>query len=142
MEQPNLRPADGRADFPSDLPDDFEPDAYGGHADPSLMEDFDALIGDGKTYVQAEIAYQKSRAGYAANRLKGALLYGAIAFAFIHLALIALAVGAVLALIPIIGPWLATGAVVGVLLLLAVAALFRLRGKFEDIRSVFEGDQN
>jgi hypothetical protein len=102
------------------------------------MADVDALIADGKTYFEAEIAYQKSRAGFAANRLKWTALYGAAAFGLLHLALIALTVGAVIALAPLVGPWIATAIVVLLLLVGALVFALRLRKKFDDIRSVFE----
>ena len=47
-------------------------------------------------------------------------------------------VGAVLALSPVIGPWLATGAVVAVLFVLVALFTLRLRSKFNDIRAVFD----
>src|SRR5690349_21831369 len=123
----------GSAMLPPDLPDDpgLEPAAAG--APPSLMDDVEALIADGKTYLEAEITYQKSRAGFAANRLKWTALYGAAAFGLLHLAGIALTVGAVIALAPVTGPWIATGVVVLVLLLAALFFLLRLRSKFDDI---------
>lgn len=125
--------------LPPDLPDDAEsPQSPKEDREPSLMADVDALIADGKTYFQAEIAYQKSRAGFAANRLKWTALYGAAAFGLLHLALIALTVGAVIALTPLVGPWIATAIVVLLLLVGALVFALRLRKKFDDIRSVFE----
>ncbi len=109
-----------------------------GPSEGSLASDIEALFDDGKTYLEAELAYQKSRAVFAGNRVKWSLVYGAAAFGFLHLALIALVVGAVMALTPLIGPWLAMLAVT--ILLLAGAALFitRLRGKLREVRSVFD----
>lgn len=130
-----------RAALPSDLPDESEFDLDEVRIDHSLLDDIDALISDGKTYVEAEIAFQKSRAGFAANRVKWAFVYGAAAFGLIHLALIALAVGAVLALAPLVGAWLATAIVVLVLLAVAVLFVLRLRGSLSAIRDVFEDDE-
>lgn len=109
--------------------------------DHSLIEEIEALFGDGKTYLQAEVAYQKSRAGFTANRLKWSAIYGAAAFGLLHLALIALTVGVVIALAPLTGPWIATGIVVALLLLGALVFVLRLKKKLGDIRSVFEGEQ-
>lgn len=102
------------------------------------MDDVDALIADGKTYFEAEVTYQKSRAGFAANRLKWTVIYGAGAFGLLHLALIALTVGVVIALTPLTGPWIATGIVVMLLLLGALVFVLKLRGHVADIRDVFE----
>lgn len=115
-----------------------EPDDLEGSDEPSLMADLDALVGDAKTYLEAEFAYQKSRAGFTANRLKWSVAYGAAAFALLHLALIALTVGLVFALSPITGPWIATGIVVALLLVGALVFTLRLRKKLGDMRGVFE----
>lgn len=130
---------DDRSALPPDLPDDHEADAEGSpRGGSSLMADIDALIADGKTYLEAEVAYQKSRAGFTANRVKWGVIYAAAAFGLLHLALIALTVGAVIALAPLIGPWLATGAVVVLLLAGAAVLLFKLRSKVDDVRAVFD----
>lgn len=123
-----------------ELPDDTGPELTAASEDeaPSLMSDLDALIADGKTYIAAEVAFQKSRAGFAAGRLKSTAIYGAGAFAFLHLALIALAVGLVIALTPLVGAWIATGIVVALLLLGAFLFVRKLRGQLREIRAVFE----
>ena len=123
---------------PFDWPAESADDKAAASPEPSLIGDIQSLISDGRTYLDAELGYQKSRAGFAANRLKFVAIYGAAVFAFLHLALIALTVGLVFALSPIIGPWFATGMVV--MLLLAGALIFglRLRGKLTDIRAAFE----
>ena len=131
----------GRQALPSDHPDDYEAQADAASSDHSLLADLDALLADGKTYLQSEVAYQKSRAGFTANRLKWSAIYGAAAFGLLHLALIALTVGVVIALSPITGPWIATGIVVVLLIVGAVLLLLRLRSKVDDIRSVFEGGE-
>lgn len=126
--------------LPSDLPEDYATEPEAAREGPSLMADIDALIGDTKTYLEAEVTYQKSRAGFTANRLKWTAVYGAAAFGLLHLALIALTVGVVIALVPLVGPWLATGIVVAGLLGGATVFVLRLRSKLSDIRDVFEGE--
>jgi hypothetical protein len=130
-----------RMAVPSDLPDEIEPELDEPRFDHSLLDDLDALVTDGKTYLEAELAYQKSRAAFSANRVKWSFVYGAAAFGLLHLALIALAVGAVIALTPLVGPWLATGLVVIALLALALFFILRLKAKLGDIRDVFEDRQ-
>lgn len=127
--------------LPPDLPDGPPPpDSVSEDDTPSLMADVEALIEDGKTYLQAELTYQKSRAGFAANRLKWTAIYGAAAFGLLHLALIALTVGVVIALVPVVGPWIATAIVVAVLLIGTLFFVRKLRGKLGDLRTVFEDD--
>lgn len=133
------------APLPPDLPDDYETapvvdDEAEDAREGSLVADIDALFADGKTYLEAEVAYQKSRAGYAANGLKWTAIYGAAAFGLLHLALIGLTVGLVIALVPLVGPWLATAIVVAVLLAGALVLVLKLRAKIADIRAAFEGE--
>ena len=141
--------SDHRADLtgsPDNLADTSDADAdHGEPADPmgpSLADDLFALYEDGKTYAQAEVAFQKSRASYTANKATGALVFGLGAFAFLHLALIALVVGAVIALVPVMGPWLATGLVTLLLLVGGAVLLFMLKSKIDDIRQAFTDKSN
>lgn len=108
--------------------------------DASLFEDLKTLASDGKTYLEAELAFQKSRASFAAGRAKSSLAYGAVALAFVHLALIALVIGLLLALATIVGPWFATLIVVGVMLVLAAIFALKLRGQMTEMSSMFGGD--
>lgn len=87
----------------------------------SLTDDLVALLDDGKTYVEAEVQYQKTRAAFAFDRGRTGAFYGIVAFALLHLALVALVVGSVIALMPVIGPWAATAVVVGILILAGAA---------------------
>ena len=106
--------------------------------DRSLTDDVEALIDDGKTYVEAEIAYQKSRLSYAANRGKAGASFFLLALACFHLALLGLVVGSIIALSPVVGPLIATAIVVGVLLLAAMVLLWVAKGKFSRISQAFE----
>jgi uncharacterized membrane protein YfbV (UPF0208 family) len=107
---------------------------------PSLFDDVIALFDDGKTYAQAEVAYQKSRAGFVASRIKFIVAYGAAAFGVFHLALIGLTVGIVIALIPLVGPWIATAIVTLSLVVLGMTLLNMLKKKVGDIRAAFAED--
>lgn len=107
----------------------------------SLTDDLFALVEDGKTYLEAEFAFQKSRTSFVANRAKMAVAYGAAAFGILHLALIALTVGTVIALAPLVGPWIATLIVGGVLIVLGIVCVRMLKGKIDDIRDAFKGDE-
>jgi hypothetical protein len=83
----------------------------------SLTDDLVALLEDGKAYLEAEAAYQKSRAGFVADKGKWGIVHGLAAFALVHIALIGLVVGVVIALSRFLTIWGATAAVTGVLLL-------------------------
>lgn len=98
-------------------------------AERSLLDDIEDLLLDAKTYVDAELSYQKTRAKFVLDRLKKTIVF-ALAAAFIAmLALIGLTVGAILSLETLIGPLAATIVVVGVMFL-AVYLLLKRAGRF------------
>ena len=106
-------------------------------SEPSLADDVRALIDDGKTYLEAELQFQKSRAALVVGRGKSGAILGVAAAAIAHLALIALVVGLLFALAPVIGPWGATGIVVGVLLIVAAVLAVMARRRFARLSAVF-----
>ena len=130
-----------------DLPDgqDASDQEGAGPVDPplerSLGDDIGALIDDGKTYVEAELAFQKTRISFVADNGKSGLVYVLAALAFLHLALIGLVVGGIFALSPLVGAGWATAAVVGFLLI--GVAFFGLLAKkrFSEAASAFQDDE-
>jgi hypothetical protein len=116
-----------------------ESDAVADH--PPIKDELTALIEDGKTYAEAELAFQKTRLSFAADRGKSALIYGVLAFGFVHLMLIALVVGAVIALAPTFGGWQATGIVVGVLLIATVILGLLIRSKVKAVAGAFASEE-
>lgn len=107
----------------------------------SLRDDVKALAQDGRTYLQAELAYQKSRAAYSAQEGKAGAVNGAIAAACAHMTGVALVVGLLLALGSEIGPWWALVVVTGIFA--AAAAIFGLKakGRFSRIANTFGGER-
>jgi len=89
----------------------------------SLIDDVEVLIEDGKTYLEAELNFQKTRAAFVGDRARQVALFGVVGFVFAWMALIALTVGLVIALTPPLSAWGATAVVVIVWLLIAVIAL-------------------
>lgn len=128
---------------PLDLPDDHEPlEAEDGDGDYySLTDDVHALLEDGKTYAEAELRFQKSRAGYIANRAKGAIVFALGAFGVLHLALIAATVGLVIALVPLVGAWGATAIVTIAFILAGAGLLALLKQRLDDIRAAFDEEE-
>lgn len=104
---------------------------------PPLKEEIAALVEDGKIYAEAELAFQKTRLSFAADRGKSALILGVLAFGFVHLMLIALVVGSIIALAPMVGGWAAMGIVVGVLLLATIIFGLIIRSKIKDVTQAF-----
>lgn len=116
----------------STIPDELEPPPHR-----SLSEDVSALIADCKTYTEAELTFQKSRMSFAASKAKHGLLYGVAAFAFLHLALIGLVVGVIIALTPILTGWGAMAVVVGVLIIVGVVLALMAKKRFSRLTSIF-----
>jgi len=107
----------------------------------SLVDDVEVLIEDGKTYLEAELNYQKSRALFAGDRAKGVALYALVALIFVWMALIGLTIGLIFALTPAIGPWGATGAIVVVWLIVAGIAARAAAGRWRDLVDAFGGEE-
>lgn len=81
-----------------------------------LVDDLRQLAADGRTLIEAELAYQKSRAAVAGKAASSVAGWGALALALVFFALMALVIGGILALTPLLGPWGAMAAAVGGLL--------------------------
>ena len=108
---------------PATMPGPADPqDGTSGFSD--LRAEVGALVEDARTYAEAEIAFQKTRASLAGKHGGRALALVVLALVLLHIALIALAVGAVIALAPLVTIWGAIAMVVGVLLV-GVAVLIR-----------------
>ncbi len=96
-------------------------------ADRSLVDDVRQLALDGKVLVEAELAYQKSRAVVAGVGVKGVVGYVALGAALVFFSLVSLTVGLLIALTPLLTALGATAAVT--LGLLGSAALCGWIGK-------------
>lgn len=103
----------------------------------SLTEDLEALYEDGKTYVEAEVAFQKTRARYAGRKIRNGFAFALAALAFLHLALLGLTVGLVIALAPLVGPWLATAIVTLSMLLIGTVLGLAARKRFSHLSGHF-----
>lgn len=88
-------------------------------AERSLVDDVRQLVDDGRTLLEAELAYQKSRALVAGAAAKAVAGWGALALALVFFAIMAVVLGLILALTPQLGALGATGAVVAGLILMS-----------------------
>lgn len=87
----------------------------------TLSEDLRLLADEAKELAQAEFAFQKARAAYAGAQSKAIGGLVIVALVVVFFAVMALVVGTVIALGPILGPWGAMAAVT--LGLLAIAMI-------------------
>jgi uncharacterized membrane protein YqjE len=113
-------------------------------AERPLADDLRQLVDDGRRLAEAELTYQKSRALYAGSQAKGIALLVVLALSLVFFALMALTIGLVIGLAPLLSTLGATGAVVGGLIVIALlcglVALARWRGMNRVLRE-HEGDQ-
>jgi uncharacterized membrane protein len=97
---------------------------------PALFDSLRALIDDSQTLAEAELAYQQVRARYALGRAKGIAAFVVLGLFLLFFTLVALVVGLLLALTPLVGAWTALGIVgVGLLagtLICAMTAIKRI----------------
>lgn len=107
----------------------------------SLGDDLEALIEDAKTYLDAELSYQKSRAGFVANRLKQTIGYGLVAIYFAILATIGLTVGLIIALTPYLAAWGATAVVILLLLLVTMLMVWRASKAWKSLMGAMQSDE-
>ena len=107
----------------------------------SLIDDVEVLIEDGKTYLEAELNYQKTRALFAGDRAKGVAIYGLAALIFAWMALIGLTIGLIFALTPPLGAWGATAVVVVAWLLVAGFAARAAAARWRALVGSFGGDE-
>ena len=120
--------------------EDILPDETGEaeDAERSLLDDVHTAIEDGKTYLEAELLYQKTRAAFIADRAKGALIFGAVAALLGFLALIGLTVGLIIALTPLLTAWGASAAVVALLLVAAALAVRAAASRWNRLMAAIE----
>lgn len=110
------------------MADDQSPLIAEDAAERSLVDDVRQLASDGRTLLEAELAYQKSRALVAGQAVKGVAGWGALALALVFFALMALVLGMVLVLAAAIGAlWATIAAFFGLLAIAALCAWIALR---------------
>lgn len=106
----------------------------------SLREDVAILIEDARTYAEAEVRFQKTRAALAGKATARAIVLLVLALVLLHIALIALAVGAVIALAPLVTVWGAIAIVVGVMLAGVAALVLSARKDGALLAALFASD--
>ena len=105
-------PLDASAGDPAGASPDSAP-SPSSEFDESLFEEAGALIDDTRTYVEAELSFQKTRAKLAGSLVGTSLVLVIVALILLHIAFLALAVGLVIALEPLVTIWGAIGIVFG-----------------------------
>ncbi|NJS14575.1 MAG: hypothetical protein HC788_08175 [Sphingopyxis sp.] len=114
----------------------FAPNARSGNAaEREPLADIAAtLIADIRATAATELALIQARAALVGDGARRAAMWGAIAGGALLVALLALVIGAILALEPYVGAAIATVIVVAMLLAIAAFAGWQARGGASDIR--------
>jgi len=114
----------------------FAPDAARGEkVERQPLTDIAAeLIADIRATAATELSLLQARAALAGDGVRRAAMWGAIAGGALLVALLAIVIGAILALMPLVGAALATLIVVAILLATAGFAGWRAQGGARDIR--------
>lgn len=118
------------------------PETHDDYVEPSLGDDLTALVDDGKAYVEAELAFQKSRAAFVAHEIKAGAGFALVMLAFLHLALMGIVVGLIIALAPIFGAFGATAIMGGALLAMTGLFGWLAARRFRKISAAFENDDD
>lgn len=106
----------------------------------SLTDDLRQLAADARVLASAEVAYQKSRAAFAGQEVKRIAVLGVLAAVLVFFALMALTLGLVLALTPILTAWGATATVVGGLLIVAALCALMASGRWKRMTALLSDE--
>ena len=140
-ECPNGEPPNGEPSPDHERPDHEKPDhETPGHV--TLVDEMRALVGEAQAMARTEIAYQTARLSLGGRLVGRVAGLGALALALVFFALMALVVGCLLALIPLLGAWGAVAVVVVALLLATFAALLGMRAGWRRLRELFKGQDS
>lgn len=129
---PDPSPSPGASDLPP-LPE-TEADK------PGLIEQLHGLYSDGRELIDAEISFQKARMAAAGRQVRAMAALVFVGLVLIGCALIALVVGTMIALIPLIGPWAAMAATVLGSLVLASLAFWLAVRRIGKVGALFSSD--
>ena len=119
----------------------IKPDT-GAAAERSLVDDVKHLVADGRTLLEAELAYQKSRAVVAGAGFKSMAGWGALALALVFFALMAGVVGLMIGLGGLIGMFAATAVMVAALLVMAGLAGLAVSKRWSRMTAALERDDD
>ncbi|MCL6251135.1 phage holin family protein [Altererythrobacter sp. KTW20L] len=99
----------------------------------SLLDDLEDLLFDARTWLDAELTYQKTRAAFVVGSFKRTILMGAVGAVFALFAMVGLTVGLIIALTPLVTAWGSTAIVAGGLFLAAYLAVRRAGTAWSDM---------
>lgn len=105
----------------------------------SLIDDVRSLVDDGRVALEAELNFQKTRLAVCGKEGRNLIIFAVAGLLLSFFTLIALTVGLLLALIPAVSAWGATGIVTGVFVLALAVCMFGALRSWRKIRMAFAG---
>lgn len=109
--------------------------------EPSLEQDFHGLFTSTRAAFDSEIEYQKARAALAARLALRIAGLGALALALVFFLLMAIVMGGLLGLAPMVGPWAALGIVAGLLVLVTLWSVWKVKRTIGRLKSLFAASE-
>ena len=109
--------------------------------EPSLEQDFHGLFASTRAAFDSEIEYQKARAALAARLALRIAGLGALALALVFFLLMAIVMGGLLGLSPMVGPWVALGIVAGLLVLVTLWSVWMVKRTIGRLKSLFSASE-
>lgn len=109
--------------------------------EPSLEQDFHGLFTSTRAAFDSEIEYQKARAALAARLALRIAGLGALALALVFFLLMAIVMGGLLGLAPMVGPWAALGIVAGLLVLVTLWSVWMVKRTIGRLKSLFSASE-
>lgn len=107
---------------------------------PGMIEQIKALYQDGRDLIDAEVNFQRARLSAVGKQVRVMALLGFVGLVLLGCVLIALTVGTMIALIPVLGAWGAMGATVVGSLILAALCFWLAFGRIGKVTALFADD--
>lgn len=108
---------------------------------PGMADQLRGLYADGRTFIDAEIGFQKLRLAAAGRHVRTMALLAIIGLVLISCAVIALVLGTMIALAPLLGAWGAMGATVAASLVLAGLCFWLAFLRVGKVSALFASDE-
>lgn len=108
-------------------------------AELSLAQDLRQLADEAKVLAQTEFAFQKSRAAFVGSEAKAIAILLVVALVVVFFAVMALVVGTVIALGPLLGLWGAMAAVTLALVAIAAFCAFSAKARLARMMKIAGG---
>lgn len=109
-------------------------------ARPDMLAQLRALYADGRALIDAELGFQKARIAAAGRQVRTMAVLAIVGLVLVSCALIALVVGTMIALIPLLGAWGAMAATVAGSLVLAILCFWLAAGRVSRVGALFADD--